>query len=215
MSARYQHIVWDWNGTLLDDTWLCIEVLNELLSKRGRDRITEAVYRQNFGFPVIHFYEFLGFDFESDSFERVSREFIDTYESRWLAECALHLDTNDTLSQLSRQGFSHSVLSAAEQRALETGIQHYGLHNHFSRLIGADNIYANGKIERGQEWIQNLAVPKEKVVLVGDTLHDHEVAEAMGIDCILLAHGHHSAERLSQTGAPIAKTHRQLIELLS
>lgn len=215
MAARYQHIVWDWNGTLLNDAWLCIEVLNGILQKRGRAHISEEIYRQNFGFPVIRFYEFLGFDFAADSFERVSREFIDSYESRWLGECVLHNATNETLQQLSRSGLTHSVLSAAEQQALETGISHYGLSHHFVRLIGADNIYANGKIERGQQWIQELNTPKEQVVLIGDTLHDHEVAQAMGIDCILLAHGHHSAERLSQTGAPIARNHRELIELLS
>lgn len=215
MGQRYQHIVWDWNGTLLNDAWLCIEVLNGLLQSRGRSHINEQVYRRHFGFPVIRFYEYLGFDFEADSFDRVSREFIDAYEARWLQECALHLNTNQTLETLTGRGITHSVLSAAEQRALELGIRHYELDAHFVRLVGADNIYANGKIERGQQWIEELGAPRASVVLVGDTLHDYEVAEAMGIDCILLAHGHHSAERLGQTGAPIAENHHALIQLLS
>lgn len=214
MSSRYEHIIWDWNGTLLNDAWLCIEVLNQLLEKRGRNRIDDTVYRQHFGFPVIHFYEFLGFDFEADHFEQVSREFIDSYEARWLDECLLHPETAAILSELTSTGHTHSVLSAAEQNALETGIKHYDLDQHFIRLVGADNIYAHGKVERGQSWIQQLDIAKEKVVLVGDTLHDHEVANAMGVDSILLAHGHHSVERLSQTGAPIAQNHRELIDLL-
>ena len=59
---RYKHIIWDWNGTLLDDTRLCVEVLNELLLRRGKSAITEDDYRQNFNFPVINFYKYLGFD---------------------------------------------------------------------------------------------------------------------------------------------------------
>ena len=214
MASRYEHIVWDWNGTLLDDAWLCIEVLNGILGKRGRSEIDAHVYRQNFGFPVIRFYEFLGFDFQADSFDLVSREFIDAYEARWLDECLLHPETETILSQLTASGLSHSVLSAAEQTALETGIRHYGLSQHFVRLVGADNIYANGKTERGRQWIGDLGKARERVVLVGDTLHDYEVAEAMGIDCILLAHGHHSAERLNQSGARVAENHLELLELL-
>ena len=53
MLHNYKHIVWDWNGTLLDDAWLCVEVLNQMLSQRGRAAITLEFYRQHFKFPVI------------------------------------------------------------------------------------------------------------------------------------------------------------------
>ena len=72
----YKHAIWDWNGTLLNDTWLCVEVLNGLLARRGRAPITTNDYRENFGFPVIKFYEYLGLDADADTFEQVSREFI-------------------------------------------------------------------------------------------------------------------------------------------
>ena len=74
----------------------------------------------------------------------------------------------------------------------------------FLGLVGCDNIYARGKVEQGQQWIRQLDWDPAEIVLVGDTLHDFEVAEAMGSDCILLAHGHHCPTRLEQTGAPVA-----------
>ena len=102
MESPYKHIIWDWNGTLLDDTWLCVEVLNGLLAKRNREPISKTTYRQNFGFPVIDFYNYLGFDTEIDSFEKISREFIDNYEARWLEECALHAETKEILTKPSK-----------------------------------------------------------------------------------------------------------------
>lgn len=212
MKTHYQHIIWDWNGTLLNDAWLCIEVLNGLLAKRGRNTIGEHTYRQHFGFPVIHFYEFLGFDFSADNFDCISREFIDSYESRWLEECALHPESVETLTALSTLGISHSILSAAEQSALEIGIQHYALSAHFTKLVGADNIYANGKIERGRQSMETLHLDPRRVLLIGDTLHDHEVAQAIGCDSLLLAHGHHSPDRLNQSGAPVVNNHRELLD---
>ncbi|MGB1128237.1 MAG: HAD family hydrolase [Opitutales bacterium] len=212
--SRWKHVVWDWNGTLLDDTWLCVEVLNGLLARRGRAPISEADYRQHFGFPVIHFYEFLGFDTDVDSFDKVSREFIADYEGRWLRECSLHPDASEVLAAIANAGLTHSVLSAAKQEALERGIGHYGIRRYFSGLCGTDNIYAHGKIERGRHWMEQLDWDPHEVVLIGDTLHDFEVAEAMGTDCILMAHGHHTPGRLAATGKPVAHSLKELVAMV-
>ncbi len=211
---RYQHIIWDWNGTLLNDTWLCVEVLNGLLARRGRGPITTQDYRENFGFPVIHFYEFLGFDTDVDGFEQVSHEFIRDYEARWLEECALHPEVVAVLTAMSARGATHSVLSAAKHEALEIGIGHFGIRPHFEGLCGTDNIFALGKIEQGRRWIAGLNRAPCEVVLIGDTLHDHEVAEAMGTDCILLAHGHHTPERLAASGRPVAHSLQELVAMV-
>ena len=209
----YKHAIWDWNGTLLNDTWLCVEVLNGLLARRGRAPITTNDYRENFGFPVIHFYEYLGFDADADTFEQVSHEFIGDYEKRWFDECILYPDAHEVLSAMTTQlGMTHSVLSAAKQEALESGIQHYGIHEYFMGLVGAKNIYAEGKVVQGKQWIKQLPWKPEEVVMIGDTLHDLEVAEAIGADCILLAHGHHTPERLAATGKRVVHSLGELVE---
>jgi len=211
----YKHAIWDWNGTLLDDTWLCVEVLNGLLARRGRAPITVDDYRENFGFPVIHFYEYLGFDTDVDSFDQVSREFIGDYEARWFQECALHPDAHEVLAALTKLGLTQSVLSAAKQEALESGIQHYGIREYFTGLVGTDNIYAQGKVDRGKHWIAQLLWKPEEVVMIGDTMHDFEVAEAIGADCLLLSHGHHTAERLATTGKPVLNSLRELLNVMA
>lgn len=212
MRPRYKHIIWDWNGTLLDDSWLCVDVLNELLEERGRSRISTDEYRQNFGFPVIDFYNYLGFETDIESFESVSRAFIDRYESRWLEECTLHYEAKNVLQTLAHHGVSHSVLSAAQQDALNRGIKHYEISEHFLGLVGTDNIHALGKIEKGREWMTQLDWGPDAIVLVGDTLHDLEVAKAIGCDCILLTHGHHCPIRLANSGAPTIHSLNELIQ---
>lgn len=214
VKSPCKHIIWDWNGTLLNDTWLCVEVLNCLLAKRGREQLTQDEYRQNFGFPVIHFYECLGFETDVASYDRISREFIDHYESRWFGECELHPEAADVLTTFRQRGISHSVLSAAKQEAVESGVLYYGIHEHFMGLIGTDNIHAHGKVAQGRRWMAELQLPPEEVVLVGDTLHDFEVAQDIGSRCVLIAHGHHTPERLAETGALIVHSLRELLDCL-
>jgi phosphoglycolate phosphatase len=64
------------------------------------------------------------------------------------------------------------------------------------RLTGLDNIFAHSKAELGRAWLAELGLPPTQVLLVGDTLHDLEVAQHMGVDCVLVAAGHHPAARL-------------------
>lgn len=210
----YKHVIWDWNGTLIDDTRLCVEVLNRLLKRRGRGPISEIEYCENFVFPVIKFYEYLGLDTDENNYEQTSREFITNYEACWLEQCVLHKNASEVLQAISAQGISQSVLSAARQETLELGIAHYGIGSHFMGLVGTDNIHAEGKIGRGLYWIEQLPWSPEQVVLIGDTLHDLEVAEAIGSDCILLSHGHHTEQRLASTGKRVAHSLLELEALL-
>jgi phosphoglycolate phosphatase len=214
MTARYKHVIWDWNGTLLNDIELCVDVLNGLLAKRGRAPLSEQDYRNNFGFPVVHFYDYLGFDTDKDSFDRISREFIDDYQARCFEECKLHTEAAQVLTDLAQLGMSHSVLSAAKQDALNESIHHFGIRDHFWGLMGADNIYAEGKVAQGHHWIEQLHWQPDEIVLIGDTLHDFEVAEAIGTHCILMTHGHHTTEWLASSGAPVVHSLRELVQLL-
>jgi len=214
MKTRYKHIIWDWNGTLLNDIALCIKVLNRLLEQRGRLPITQEDYRRNFRFPVIHFYKYLGMEIGKDSFEQISREFIDNYESHCFQECSLQPGANDVLTQLAKHGITHSALSAAKQDALELGIQHFGIRDHFIGLSGASDIHAKGKIQQGLNWIQQLDWNPNDIVLIGDTDHDYEVSLAMGTDCILTARGHHAYERLAKTGARVINSLEELVPLV-
>ncbi len=90
-------------------------------------------------------------------------------------------------------------------------INDHGLTKYFKHITGLDHIYATGKLVIGRELIKKIDVPLQKIVLIGDTLHDHDVADDLGIKCILIANGHQSRERLLQSGDPVLNDMRELI----
>ncbi len=90
-NTKYNHIIWDWNGTLMNDTWLCVEVLNSILQSRQMPSVSRESYRAQFDFPVIEYYERLGFDLVTEAFEDLSVEFNNEYDRR-REECLLHED---------------------------------------------------------------------------------------------------------------------------
>ncbi|MGE9289424.1 MAG: HAD family hydrolase [Puniceicoccales bacterium] len=209
MRRDWQHILWDWNGTLLADTTICVDVLNELMEERGLTPISREHYRETFDFPVIEFYRSLGFPTEKADFEATSHRFIARYNE--LAEaCPLHPGAEDLIHRLARENRPQSILSAAQQSALELAVEVYGFSGCFQDLLGAADIFAHGKEERGRRWMEASGLDPQSVLLVGDTLHDHKVAQEMGIQCLLVAHGHHSPERLQKAGCPVVEGFEEL-----
>ena len=194
-TPRYRHIIWDWNGTLLDDLDLCVDVMNGLLGRRGLPLLDRARYLRLFDFPVRTYYERLGFDFDRDSFETLSVEFISAYDARrW--GCQLQSGAQTILGSLQSAGVTQSVLSAYRQETLQEIVGHFGLTPRFKRILGLANIYAHSKTELGRNWVAELGLPPGEILLIGDTLHDLDVAQAIGVDCVLVACGHHPEARL-------------------
>lgn len=204
---HYEHIIWDWNGTLLDDAHLCVDVINEMLRGRCMRQIDVTMYQELFDFPVENYYRKLGFDFEAEPFAVLAKQYCQTYDAR-LKECSLHREAKGALAATTKRGLSQSLLSAHEHHSLLRALDHFGILSHFERVVGQDNHHAVGKIQAGRELLRQLRVDPSKILLIGDTRHDHEVASALGVSCILICHGHHSKQRLQAI-------HDQVIESLS
>jgi len=204
--------MWDWNGTLLDDSWMAVMVINKTLSKRNMPTIDQERYQQIFGFPVKDYYRRLGFDFIEESFEVVGTEFIEGYEAHKF-DVDLHEDVRQVLSNLTEQGVKHSILSAYKQNTLDELVDHFGMTDTFVGIVGLDNHYAHSKVDNAVNWMSELGLPPRDVLFVGDTAHDHEVAEAIGVDCVLIPGGHQTQEALEATGAKVVGGIQDILEL--
>jgi len=198
----YQHIIWDFNGTLMDDAWLCLEVMNDMLAQRGLPKLLPERYAEIFDFPVQDYYQRAGWDLEKYSFEQLSDEFMAGYHARKL-ECSLHAGAVNVLDTLQASSIPQSVISAAEQSMVRDLLAHYQIGQYFISARGLDNHHAAGKTTIGVKWVQELGIDPRQILMIGDTVHDHEVASAMGTDCVLVASGHHSRQRLEATGAKV------------
>jgi len=197
LIKKYKHIIWDWNGTLLNDVDYCKNIINRILVI----------------FPVQDYYKAAGLDFTKTSFEVLGKDFISEYEDKKLT-CSLHKNAIDVLSAIHKKGIGQSVLSAYLHDNLVSILDHYNLTQYFDNIIGLDNIYAGSKTHLGLTLVEQLNLPKEEILFIGDTLHDAEVAEAMGVESILIANGHQVKEKLMINSNIVLDDMTQLIKYL-
>ncbi len=211
---KFKHILWDWNGTLFDDVVLCSDIMNNILKRRGMGKITLEKYKNVFDFPVRNYYEAVGFTNLTDElFHELSVEFIQEYESRKLT-FGLSEGAVEILEKINNQGIEQSVLSAYSQKTLEEIVEYFGISKYFIGLAGLDNIYAASKVENGKNWMKKLKLSRGEALMVGDTLHDKEVADEIGAESVLLSTGHQSKERLLQSGVPVIDSLFELEEFI-
>lgn len=210
MMKNYKHIIWDWNGTIIDDVDLCVELINWLLKERNLKTISKDEYKNIFTIPVKNYYAALGFDFERESFEIIGRKWIEEYERRKF-ECKAYPGILEVMEKIKNLGIGQSILSAYSQHTLEEMADHFGLTQYFSHIVGLDNIYAAGKLHLGQQLIKKLGNGKGETLMIGDTEHDFEVATEMGADCILLSSGHYDKKRLETLGVKVIDSISELL----
>ncbi len=202
MDCKYSNVIWDWNGTLFDDVSLCVEVINWLLVQKGLPKITVEKYKNVFTFPVKDYYEKLGFDFSKESFEKIGRQWMDEYERRKF-EAGLFPEAIEIVQKLNGSGIEQSVLSAYSLHTLKQMLEHFNLIDYFVEIKGLDNIYAGSKLHLGKELLTKLNLNGKKALLIGDTLHDADVAKQLGIDVVLISKGHQSKKVLGRIGVPV------------
>ena len=212
-TKKYTHVVWDFNGTILNDVRLGIDCVNAMLEKRGLPVIPDIdAYHRVFGFPIDGYYRRLGFDFEKEDYDTVlAPEWVALYLAGE-GSCPMNDGVVDTLRAVAGRGVPQIILSASNAEQLKGQLDRLGIADFFDGILGLDNIHARSKLHLALAWQKEN--PDARPLFIGDTEHDADVARAVGADCLLFAGGHQSAERLGTKGFPVISSIPALLAYL-
>ena len=204
-------IIWDWNGTLLNDTDICVSCMNRLLEERGLELLDKQRYRNIFTFPVKQYYLKAGICFDKEAFEIPAKQFIELYHEN-LHSADLFPCVKEVLEVFKKRGYYQAILSAMEHESLETSLKDKGVYPYFDAITGINDHYAHSKLEIGKELMNTIRFDKNDILLIGDSLHDLEVSDELGIECVLVANGHQSYERLAERAPTVLRKLSEVLE---
>ncbi|MBQ6552868.1 MAG: HAD family hydrolase [Clostridia bacterium] len=208
---KYDCVIWDWNGTLIDDMGVSLGSVNRILADRGMPPITEADYYDYIDTPITRFYERL-FDLEKTDVTQLLREFNVNYDAL-LDGGEVREGTRLALKAAADAGVRQIVLSAFEQNKLRRMLREYGVDGCFAAVLGADNIHCGDKTDRAREYFAAEGLSPERAVVIGDTLHDAAVAKAVGCACVLVRGGHQGDRELEASGVQLADSAADAVKL--
>jgi phosphoglycolate phosphatase-like HAD superfamily hydrolase len=208
-----RHLVWDWNGTLLDDTALVVAATNATLTGLGARSISVDDHRTGFFRPVAAYYEvLLGHPVPDEEFARLDTMFHAVYHDG-LAGAGL---APDALEAIGAWTGSQSLLSMFFHDDLVAQVRQRGLEPLLGRVDGRRTLVDGGsKAPYLAAHLAALGIAPGEAVLVADTVDDAEAARAVGASIVLYTGGITDEARLRATGAPLAASLLEAVEVAS
>jgi phosphoglycolate phosphatase-like HAD superfamily hydrolase len=201
MSMR--HVIWDWNGTLVDDLPVVVAAVNVSLAAIGEGPIDADGYRDHYTRPVRVFYDRLLSRAVTDAeWEKINATFHATYVDT-LSRVPLAYDAVAAIDTIANAGATQSILSMWEHDALVPEVARHGIHPRMTRIDG--NVRSNGETKAALLEAHLSALGRgTEAVMIGDSTDDAEAARAVGIDCVIYDGGSHHRAKLEALGFPVA-----------
>ena len=209
---KYKNIIWDWNGTILNDAPVAFEATNILLERYGYPKITLEYYRDNVDTPIVNFYSKI-FDLNRHDMEMLDDEWGVLY-NHLSDKIELHADVEEMLSAFANNNLNQIILSAFKTNEITKYARKFSIENYFDDILGTQNIVMESKTTRGIRYMQEHGFVPEHTLYIGDTVHDYDTARDLGVDCILFSGGQQSPKLLKQCDVPVYNNYVDIANLL-
>lgn len=203
-TVQIQHIVWDWNGTLLNDNDAVLAAVNGICAEFGRQPVTLGEWRGMFRRPIQASYEeLLERELSRDEWAALDRIYHDAYR-QLLRTCGLADGVIEALRAWRSTGCSQSLLSMWFHDELVPLITEFGLLEFFTRVDGLQHKVGGGsKAEHLVRHLEATGFEPAEVAVIGDVTDDAEAAARVGAQCVLVSTGMASRRALEATGVSV------------
>lgn len=202
---KYKLAVFDWNGTLIDDTFANLAGANATFRHAGVPEVSLERYRDTMDFPVIHAYTRNGVDPDHylANFEEYGELFLRVYKEE-ARKASLRQGAVEVLDTLLDKGVTTMILSNYVQHELEAQMASYHVHHKFKHICGntafnAQEHTRTTKLGRLQKLMDEHGYKPEDAFIIGDSLEEPEIAKHMGMMCVSVTWGCFSEERLRKS----------------
>jgi phosphoglycolate phosphatase len=186
-----ESIIWDWNGTILDDVDNNINAVNMILQKRNLTVISREEYRRKIKIPIKLFYNEIGLKTENpEIYNSIAIEYWKYYNIGYKNNTKINNGAKNILSKLNRNGIKNYLLSATQHDELMKQVEVKGMGKYFEEIIGNNNSEVKNKLDKAKELIESENIKISNTILVGDMVSDYEMAKKLGIKCVLYSNGH-------------------------
>ena len=205
---KYKNILWDWNGTILNDTPVAFEATNILLRRYNYPTITLEYYKDNVDTPIVNFYSKI-FDLTKENMETLDNEWCVLY-NQLSEKILLHKGVETLLKEFSEKNCHQAVLSAFKTEEITKFARKFAVEHYFKSILGTQNIVMESKTMRGKKYMQENDLDPKETLYIGDTVHDCETALGLDTDCVLLSCGQQSKKLLKECGVPVFESFEEL-----
>ncbi len=211
MKNRFELLIFDWDGTLANSIDWIVHCLQHTADAQGLNVPANEQARSIIGLSIHKSIEILFPGIDEETKEQFITRYSQTFFSRQITEQDLFVGVKQMLQDFKQAGYLLAVATGKGQAGLQKAMQGTGLDDFFHISRCADQTASKPEPVMLNEIIKEMGVAKEKAVMIGDSVHDMQMAINAGIDSIAVSCGADSKEQL-QSYNPLLNL-QQTIEL--
>lgn len=199
---RYQLIVFDWDGTLMDSTAAIVRAIQAASRDLGLPVPPDRQARHVIGLGLV---DALGMAVPELPEERYP-EMVERYRHHYLSrdhELVLFDGITQLIEELAEAGFLLAVATGKSRHGLDRALLHSGLGHYFHATRCADECHSKPHPQMLEELMEELETSPEQTLMIGDTSHDLLMASNAGVGALGVTYGAHLGDHLAEHG-PLA-----------
>lgn len=197
---RYELVIFDWDGTIMDSTGLIASCIQAACREMGLAVPDEVAAKWVIGLGIAQSMERVAPGLDASR----TREFADRYRGHFLArdhEAPLFGGIPGLLEELRGRGLRLAVATGKSRRGLGRALASSGLAPFFEATRCADEGFPKPHPDMVLRILDETGVEASRAVLVGDTTHDLELAANAGVDAVAVTYGAHGEDLLRERAA--------------
>ncbi len=211
---KYRYVIWDYNGTIIDDAWVAVKAENIVLKEHDLPEIDMEFYLRECEMPIENFYNKI-YDFSVCDFSEVAASFMKNYDMI-APQAKPFKEVVGAIKRFSDMGIRQGVISGFETSRLTSSLKAFGLDGYFDFMSGSDDTSCGSKSERAAAVVKRCGYDPKQTLFIGDMYHDYETAQRVGADCVLIAKGHQGGDVLrAYNTVPVYDSADKLLEKLT
>jgi phosphoglycolate phosphatase len=197
MNKRYDLIVFDWDGTVMDSTAIIAGSIQAACRDMNLPVPSDEAANYVIGMGLVDALRHAVPDATESMYEPLALR----YRHHFLAQDAsipLFEGARETIIELHEGGYSLAVATGKNRNGLNRVLASTEMGKYFHATRTADQTFSKPHPAMLLEIMDELGVSAERVLMVGDTTHDLQMAINAGVDAVGVTHGAHPADQLSE-----------------
>jgi phosphoglycolate phosphatase len=195
MAKRYELIVFDWDGTVMDSTAVIATSIQSACRDLDLPVPSDEDARHVIGMGLVEALRHAVPEAPEDMYEPLA----DRYRHYFLAQdqtIPLFAGARETIAELHAAGHALAVATGKSRKGLDRVMDSSGLRAYFHASRTADETFSKPHPAMLLELMDELGMQPEQVLMIGDTTHDLQMAINAGVDAIGMTYGAHPEDQL-------------------
>ncbi len=196
MMSKYELIIFDWDGTLMDSVPKIVSSIQEATQALNWQCPTELEIRDIIGLGLPEAFAQLFPSAKPEQYAELRAYYAQHYSIHNQTPSPLFDGVEKTLQELREQNYQLAVATGKSRKGLDRVWQDVDVAHYFVTSRCADESHSKPAPHMVLEILEELGIAPQRALVVGDTEFDMEMAQRAGVDRVGVSYGSHAKERL-------------------